>query len=58
MNDEVRESKSIKMKPSIVRKAHIKAIEQGKTLGRWVEDAIEEKRRLNRKDLWVQVFLG
>ena len=25
MNDEVRESKSIKMKPSIVRKAHLKA---------------------------------
>ena len=43
MNDEVRESKSIKMKPSIVRRAHLKAIEQGKTLGRWVEDAIEEK---------------
>ena len=38
-----RESKSIKMKPSILRKAHQKAIEQGKMLGRWVEDAIEEK---------------
>ena len=43
MNDEARESKSIKMKPSIVRRAHLKAIEEGKTLGRWVEDAIEEK---------------
>jgi len=43
MDDEARESKSIKMKPSIVRKAHLKAIEQGKTLGRWIEDAIEEK---------------
>ena len=43
MNEEVRESKSIKMKPSIVRRAHLKAIEEGKTLGRWVEDAIEEK---------------
>jgi hypothetical protein len=43
MNDEARESKSIKMKPSIVRKAHIKVIEQGKTLGRWVEEAIDEK---------------
>ena len=39
MNDEVRQSRSIKMKPSIVRKAHLKAIEQGKTLGRWIEDA-------------------
>jgi len=43
MNDEARESKSIKMKPSIVRKAHQKASEEGKTLGRWIEDAIEEK---------------
>jgi len=32
-----------KMKPSILRKAHQKAIQQGKTLGRWIEDAIEEK---------------
>ena len=30
------------MKPSIVRKAHFKAIEQGKTLSRWIEDATEE----------------
>ena len=43
MNDEVRESKSIKMRPSIVRKAHQKAKEEGKTLGRWIEEAIEEK---------------
>jgi len=31
------------MKPSILRKAHLKATEQSKTFGRWVEDAIEEK---------------
>jgi hypothetical protein len=43
MNAEPKESKSIKMKPSIVRKACLKAIEQGKTLGRGIEDAIEEK---------------
>jgi len=43
MSDEIRESKSIKMRPSIVRKAHQKAKEEGKTLGRWIEDAIEEK---------------
>ena len=43
MNDEVRESRSIKIKPSIVRKARHEAIDQGKTLGRWIEDAIEEK---------------
>jgi len=43
MNEEARESKHIKMKPSILRKAHLKASKQGKTLGRWIEDAIEEK---------------
>ena len=43
MNDEVRQAKNIKMKPSIVRRAHQKAKEEGKTLGRWLEDAIEEK---------------
>jgi len=43
MSDEIRQSKSIKMRPSIVRKAHQKAKEQGKTLGRWIEEAIEEK---------------
>ena len=43
MNDEAKESKSITMKSSIVRRAHLKAIEQGKTLGRWIEDAIKEK---------------
>ena len=50
MNDEVRESKSIKMKPSIVRKAHHKAIEEGKTLGRWLEEAIEEKIGRTKED--------
>ena len=43
MNEEVREGKHIKMKPSIVREAHFKAKEQGKTLGTWIEDAIQEK---------------
>jgi len=31
------------MKPSTVREAHRKAKEQGKTPGRWIEDAIKEK---------------
>jgi len=43
MDDEVRESQHIKMRPSIVRKVRHKAKEEGKTLGRWIEDAIEEK---------------
>jgi len=49
--NEVRESKSIRVKPSIVRKAHLKAVEQGKTLGRWIEDAIEEKIEREEKNL-------
>jgi len=43
MNGEVRKSRNIKIKPSILLKAHHEAIEAGKTLGRWIEDAIEEK---------------
>ncbi|MBA7665062.1 hypothetical protein ES703_73128 [subsurface metagenome] len=43
MSAKARESKHIKMKPTIVRKAHLKATEQGKTLGRGIEDIIEEK---------------
>jgi len=43
MNDETRESKQIRMKPSIVRRAHQKAKEEGQTLGRWIEEAIEQR---------------
>jgi len=49
MNGEARELKSIKMRPSIVHKAHRKAKEAGKTLGRWIEDAIEEKIERERE---------
>ena len=50
MNGEARETAHIKMRPSMVRKAHQKAKEQGKTLGRWVEDAIEEKVAREEKE--------
>jgi len=43
VNDEVRKSMTVKIKPSIQREARHTAIELGKTLGRWNEDAIEEK---------------
>ncbi|MBA7529814.1 hypothetical protein ES705_22013 [subsurface metagenome] len=49
MNDEVRESKRIRMKPSVVREAHKKANEEGQTLGRWIEDAIKERIARERK---------
>jgi len=50
MNKEVRETAHIKMKPSIVRKAHHQAKEEGKTLGRWLEDVIEEKLAREKRE--------
>ena len=49
MNGEARKSRSIKIKPSILLKAHHEAIEAGKTLGRWIEDAIDEKIEREQK---------
>jgi len=43
MARERRQSRSIKIKPSILRKARHCAIDAGMTLGQWVEAAIEEK---------------
>jgi|GEM_PF-1601475 len=43
MVDEPRQARSIKIRPSILRKAHHRAIESQKRLGEWVEQAIEEK---------------
>lgn len=43
MDKENRRSRSIKIKPSILRKAHHRAIESQKRLGEWLEEAIEEK---------------
>ena len=51
MNDEGRESKSIKIKPSILRKAHHRAIESQKRVGEWVEGAIEDKLDREEKNL-------
>ena len=43
MAEEPRQPRSIKIRPSILRKAHHAVIEEGTRLGRWIEDAIEEK---------------
>ena len=43
MNAELRKSTSIKMKPSIVRKARVRAASSDKRLGEWIEEAIDEK---------------
>jgi len=43
VNDEARKSVTIKMKPSVVRKARIRSAISDKRLGNWIEEAIEEK---------------
>ncbi len=43
MDDEVRKSVSIKMKPSIIRKARVRAASSDKRLREWIEQTIEEK---------------
>ena len=43
MVEEPRQARSIKIRPSVLRKAHHRAIESQKRLGEWVEEAIEEK---------------
>jgi len=51
MAEEARQGRSIKIKPSVLRKAHHRAIESQKRLGEWVEEAIEEKAiREEKKD--------
>ena len=51
MDEENRQSRSIKIRPSILRKAHHRAIESQKKLGAWVEEAIEEKIKREQKTL-------
>jgi len=43
MAEEARQGRSIKIRPSILRKAHHRAIESQKRLGEWMEEAIQEK---------------
>jgi len=50
MDEEIRQSRSMKIKPSVLRKAHHRAIESQKRLGEWVEAAIEEKIKRERKN--------
>jgi len=55
MAEEASQGRSIKVKPSILRKAYHRAIESQKRLGQWLEEAIDKKTRekknsQNRKD--------
>jgi len=43
VNDEIRKSLTVKIKPSMVKKARLRAVTCDKTLGEWLEEAIEEK---------------
>ena len=54
MSGEPRQSRSIKIKPSILRKAHHAAIEEGKSLGQWVEGATEGKLEREREEKQVK----
>ncbi|GAI86399.1 unnamed protein product [marine sediment metagenome] len=50
MTEETRQGRSIKVKPSVLRKAHHEAIESQKRLGEWLEEAIEEKAAREEKE--------
>ncbi len=51
MDEKVRQSRSIKIKPNVLRKAHHSAIESQKRLGEWLEEAIDEKMEREEKKL-------
>ncbi len=51
MVEEAPQSRNIKIRPSILRKAHHSAIESQKRLGKWIEEAIEEKLEREEKNL-------
>jgi hypothetical protein len=42
-NEEVRRTIGIRLRPSIIRKARIRATYSNTRLGQWIEEAIEEK---------------
>jgi len=50
MNEEVRKTTGIKLRPSIVRKARVGAASSDKRLGQWIEEAIEEKIEREQKE--------
>ena len=43
MSDEIRKSVSMKMRPSVLKKARLRAVISEKKLGEWMEEAVEEK---------------
>ena len=43
VNGEARQGKYIKLRPSILKKGRLGVVSSDKTLGEWVEEAIQEK---------------
>jgi len=43
MDEEIRRSRSMKIKPSILRKARHRAIESQRRVSEWVEEAVKDK---------------
>lgn len=51
MNEKIRQSRSIRIIPDILKQAHYSAIQSDKKLGEWIEEAIEEKIKKEQKGL-------
>lgn len=49
MDEEIRRSRSMKIRPSILRKAHHRAIESQKRVGEWLEELIKERVEREQK---------
>jgi len=49
VSEETRQGKYIKVRPSVLKKARLAAVSSDKSLGRWLEEAIEEKIERDEK---------
>jgi len=50
VNGETKKSVSIKVKPSVIKKARVSAVSSDKKLGDWLEEAVEEKVAREEKE--------
>jgi len=48
--NEIGKSLRIKMRPSIVKKARVRAVVSDKTLGEWMEETIQEKIATGKRE--------
>ena len=51
MDEEVRQSRNIKINPDTLHEARVEALRARKTLGQWLEEAINEKIEREQKKL-------